>query len=287
LSAATTVEDVLNAINGTGLARAQISSAGTGIEILNPISGTALRVSEAGGTTAGDLGIRTFSPATGLAQLNGGKGVRTTTGADLNITRQDGTSFAVDLNGATTVQDAIDAINAADAGGGVTASFATNGNGIVLTDSSIGAGALAVASTSGSSVAADLGLTAAPVGGVINGTDVNGISTTGVFSNLAKLRDALLAGDTAGITAAAEGVNSDSARVIRLRGTTGARVQELDARKEGLKDRNVETQSLLSSMEDVDYTEAIARFQTLQTALDAALMTSGKMLSQSLLDFLA
>jgi flagellin-like hook-associated protein FlgL len=40
-------------------------------------------------------------------------------------------------------------------------------------------------------------------------------------------------------------------------------------------------------MEDVDFTEAITRFQMLQTTLQATLQTAGATLNLSLLDFLA
>jgi flagellar hook-associated protein 3 FlgL len=78
LTAATTVEDLLNRINSSGTAvRAEINAAGTGINILNPTQGTAMTIAENGGTTAADLGIRSFHATTPLAQLNGGGGVRT------------------------------------------------------------------------------------------------------------------------------------------------------------------------------------------------------------------
>ncbi len=119
LSGAVTVEDLLNKINssGTGV-RAEINAAGDGINVLNPTQGTDLRISENGGTTATDLGLRSLTPSTALADLNGGKGVRMAAGADMNITRIDGTSFTVDLDGAITIQDVIDKINTADGGGG-------------------------------------------------------------------------------------------------------------------------------------------------------------------------
>ena len=50
--------------------------------------------------------------------------------------------------------------------------------------------------------------------------------------------------------------------------------------------RKESTQALLSQLEDADYNEAITRFQSLQTALQANLQTTGRLLSQTLLDFL-
>src|SRR5206468_7215038 len=98
LSGAVTVEDMLNTINssGTGV-RAEINAFGTGINILNPTQGTQLTIGENGGTTAADLGVRSFNPATQLNELNNGQGVRTVSGDDFTIADSSGVAFNVDL----------------------------------------------------------------------------------------------------------------------------------------------------------------------------------------------
>ena len=210
-------------------------------------------------------------------------------GADFRVTRSDGTTFDVDLDrAATTVRDVVDAINAADGGAGMTASLAPSGNGIVLTDTAGGAGTPSVAPLNFSDAAGDLGLLASPAAaGVIRGSDVNPVSATGVFANLGNLRDALRANDQQGITAAAEALAGDHARAGRIRGETGARMQSLEARRGRLEDQDVAGKALLSALSEVDMTDAISRFQTLQTALQASMQTSASMLNLSLLDFLA
>ena len=180
----------------------------------------------------------------------------------------------------------IDAINTADASGGVTASFATTGNGLVLTDSTGGTGQLSAFSINFSTAAKDLGLDQASSGNTLAGIDPNAIETPGVFGNLQKLRVALQASDQKAITAAAEGLKADYDRIVRVRGETGARVQELDARQNRLADENLSTTKLLSDLRDTDFTDAISRFQTLQTALQASMMTTSKVLNLSLMDFL-
>jgi flagellin-like hook-associated protein FlgL len=289
LSGATTVEDMLNAINGSSVAvRAEINAAGTGINILNPTQGTTMTIAENGGTTAADLGVRSFGPASPLSELNFGKGVRTVDGSDIQLTDSNGTSFEVDFSGLNTVQDVLDAINTAagTAGAGVTASFSTTGNGIILTDTAGGAGTLALAPLNFSSAAADLGLTNAATAGTITSSDVNAVEPDGVFSHIAALRNALRSNDQAAITAAAEKLKSDYDNVVMIRGETGARVQEIESRQQRLDDQNVATKALLSSLEDTDFTEAIARFQTLQTALQATYQTSSHIMNLSLLDFI-
>jgi flagellin-like hook-associated protein FlgL len=63
-------------------------------------------------------------------------------------------------------------------------------------------------------------------------------------------------------------------------------VQDLQTRQDRLDEQNIATQSLLSQIEDTDYTAAIAKFQTLQTTLQASLATAQRVMNLSLLDFL-
>jgi flagellar hook-associated protein 3 len=284
-----TVQDMLNAINGAGLGVvAQINSAGTGVNILNSSQGTTLSVGENGGTTAADLGIQTLALTTPLSKLNNGAGVQTASGTtpDFQITARDGTTFQISISSATTVQDVINDINTAT-GGKVTASLATTGSGIVLTDSSGGTGTLAVTPLNQSSAAADLGLTAAASGNTLSGTDVGAPTSSGIFGNLQALMTALQSGNAQGITAAGQGIQTDINRVIDLNGQTGAYEQELTSQKTDLQQQNTATQSLISQLQDVDMAKAISQYQLLQTALEASLETTADSLQISLLNFLA
>lgn len=284
---ATTVEDLLNKINSAGVgALARVNAAGNGIEIINPVQGANLSVAENGGTLATTLGVRSFSPVTNLSVLNGGSGVNDVAGADFQITDKAGNTYAIDIAGASTVQDVLNAINAAT-GGNVTASFATTGNGIVLSDNTAGAGPLTVSPANLSTAARDLGIQGSTTGTAITGTDVNPVASPGIFGALLRLQTALSSSDQTGITKAAADLQAALDQVVRVRGQTGARVQELESRQERTEDQNVATKALLSQLEDSDYTDAITRFQTLQTALQANLATSAKILNQSLLDYLS
>ncbi|HWE04356.1 MAG TPA: hypothetical protein VG326_18270 [Tepidisphaeraceae bacterium] len=286
----TTVGDLLNSINSAGVGvTAELNTAGDGINIVNPIQGTQMTIAENGGTSAADLGVNSFSPQTLLSQLNGGQGVGLASGGapDFQITRSDGTSFSVSVAGASTVQDVIDKINAASGGVGVTAGFSATTNGITLADTAGGAGTLSIESLNASTAATDLGLTSSPAtGGVITGSDVNPIASSGVFTDLANLRDALNSGDQAKITLAAQGLQNDYNKIVQARGAAGAQVQELQSRQDQITTENTATQSLMSQLSDTDFTAAITQFQTLQTALQATLETSARTLNESLLNFL-
>lgn len=288
-SGAVTVEDMLNKVNGADVGvRAEINEDGNGIRLVNPTQGTELRVAENGGTTAADLGLRSFSLTSPIGELNGGKGVRTADGVDFKISDSAGVAFDVDLTNPATTQDVIDAINTAAnaAGAGVTAGFATTGNGITLTDTAAGPQTLTLTAQNYSNAAADLGLTQPAAGGVITGKDVNAVAATGIFSNLAALRNAMSAGDQQAMTAATEKLQLDYQRVVNVCGNTGSQVKEIETRQSRLDDQNLATKSLMSDLEDADYDETISRFQLLQTSLQASLATTGKILNLSLMDFL-
>ena len=109
---AETVEDLLNQLNYSeaGVV-ASLNSSRTGIDVRSRISGTDFAIGENGGTTATELGIRTFTDETRLAALNHSRGVDASGGTDFVITRQDGVSLAIDISGAETVGEILQRIN--------------------------------------------------------------------------------------------------------------------------------------------------------------------------------
>ena len=209
IGSATTVEDLLNLITGsnTGLV-AQINSAGTGIQIQSRLSGNDFSIGENGGSTAAELGIRTFSTTTTLNSLNHGLGVHSLTeqnagGNDFSIQLEDGTTLQFQLTSESTVGDVINLINSAPGNGGkLTAQLATNGNGIELVSNVTGSSPFQVQQENDSQAAQDLGLipagqttSASAVAGsgveTITGSDVNPSETDSVFNAVERLSDAL------------------------------------------------------------------------------------------------
>lgn len=298
LSGATTIQDMLNTLNTAGLAiRAEINDAGDGINIFNQMSGSELRIGENGGTTAADLGIRSMVGSSALADFNGGLGVHVVgqdgIAGEIEITDYDGNSKVIDLSGAVTVQDVIDLINLPPAPGEalVTASLATSGNGIVLTDTSAGGGPLKIEtlSTNGYNVAEELGFTSAnssTTGLTLTGTDVNATTPAGVFSHLIALRDAMTAGDRTEVLRLGALLKEDEIRIINHHGRVGAQMRALEDRQERLQDNIIAMEELRSDLRDVDFAEAITRYQNIYTALQANLMSAGQMNNISLLDYL-
>jgi flagellar hook-associated protein 2 len=193
LSGATSVQDILDTINNAGAGiTASLNSAGNGIQIqdISGGSGNLVIADTNGGTTAQSLGISgTFNTSqttvdggdlhlqyvtqnTTLASYNGGSGVST---GSFQITNSLGGSATVDLSQGTfnTIGDVIKAINAKQIG--VTASINANGNGILLSDTSGGAGKLTVTNVTGTT-ATDLNIAGTATGTTLDGAQEKSIT---------------------------------------------------------------------------------------------------------------
>ncbi len=189
LAGAKTVGDVIGKINAAsgGNVTASVNSAGTGLQLVDtstPDGTDHLTVSAANGSTAAaDLGILgTDSGGTGqivgsaviaslgsslIKNLNGGAGANLGT---IAITNRSNVTTDVNLAGASSITDVINAIN--KAGAGVTASLNSAGNGLTLTDQTGATTSnLIVADVSGTG-AANLKLAGSVAGATINSGDL-------------------------------------------------------------------------------------------------------------------
>lgn len=291
-SGAETVQDLINALNNAEVGiLARISDDGTGIDVFNQVSGSNFSIGENDGTTASDLGIRTFNAATPLSGLNLGRGVALADGEDdLRITTKDGTTLDVNLDGAKTIGDVIALINdaAETATVGVEASLTSVGNGIRIEDSSSGTGDLSVSSLNLSNAAKDLGLdkTASGMETAIDGDDVNPLRTNGILDALTELEQALRADDTQGISHAGGRLDALRESVNRVHGVVGARAQAMTTKMAQMEDASLTTQTFLSEVRDLDYAKAISDLQAGTTQLQANLRASSTILNLTLLDFL-
>jgi flagellar hook-associated protein 3 FlgL len=292
ISDAKTVQDIINAINNSGtFVMARVSDDGTRIDVFNTVSGTSLTIGENDGATATDLGIRTFDTATPLSSLNFGDGVTTRDGLmDLQVVAKDGTAVDVNLDGAVTVGDVLTKINeaATDAGVGVKASFATVGNGIIIEDSTGGAGDLSVNFADTSEAAIDLGIFSQTTGTdtTLVGGDVNPTRTDGIIGALIDLEAALRNDDTQGITKAGARLEELRAEIIRVRGVIGARSQAMESKRIQLQDASSTAEIFLSEVQDLDFAEAITRMQATLTQSQATMRTTPLIMNLSLMDFL-
>jgi flagellin-like hook-associated protein FlgL len=302
LSKAQTVGDVINAITAANVGvKAQVNAAGDGIDVVNLVSGAEMRIGENGGTTAEDLGVRSFNRQTLLSDLNGGAGVRansqstdpvTAGESDFRITASDGSTFDIALGSARTVGDVIDLINNAT-GGKVTAGLATVGNGIALTDSAGGAGQLGVIATNASDAAQDLGLTGDSVKTTqttLAAADCNPICPDSIFTHLTQLASALKIQDVnqrvQELTRLGSKLTSDLNNLINLRAQVGGLTKDMTNSQSNIQDEQTSSKSLLSNLKDTDFTSAVSQLQALQTAMQGNLIAASRIMGTSLLDFL-
>ncbi len=191
LSAATTLEELLDAINASSASVvATVSDARNGIEIRDTTdggSGNLIIANNADGletatklglavddavdfVNSGSLNRRTTSEATLLSSLNGGEGTEL---GDVRITDSSGAVASFDFNAVgqepSTIGDVIDAINQASSIN-VTARINDSGDGILLIDNADGSDALSVQDVNGT-LAADLNLTGTSSTVEIDGQD--------------------------------------------------------------------------------------------------------------------
>ncbi len=198
LASAQTVEDLLNILNGAGAgAFAEINGKHTGIDLRSRWSGQDFSVGENGGVTATQLGVRTLTTATELANTNHGFGVHDADGVDFVIRRADGIELEIDVAGATTVQDILDRINNHPANLAtptpIVAQMAAVGNGVELVnDGPPGSGALTVERRNLSQAAADLGLL--PAGADTVAAQNPGVAPTATLTMAGANNDLVISG---------------------------------------------------------------------------------------------
>ena len=307
LSGAETIQDIRNAIEQLNLGvRVEIAESGDRISIHNEVSGLEMSIGEVGGgTTATELGIRSFDSETLLSEFNNGQGVDILSGSvdpvtglpdpdgdlDFRVTLGDGRSFDVNLAGAVTVDDVMHAIdNAATVAGIATpgefsVGLASDGNGIQLNDLTGGGGDIEVTSLNNSSAASQLGILGS-ASATLTGEDRAKFAVDGVFSHLIALRDALLADDDSGIAFAVDNLEQDITRSTEARAKVGVRAQRVADAITREDDRKVQDLSLKSSIQDLDFASAAMRFSSLQQQLQASLSTASSVSNLTLLDFL-
>ncbi len=295
LSSATSLADVLSTINSVtgGNVSAQLAPPGNILELVdNTTPGTTdFSITQASGSLAAQY----------LGLVPNGSTVVSTTSAtitgsdsryiDFTINSASGQSFGIDLSGAETVGDVIDAINAITTTN-ITARLASTGNGIELVDNTSGPGQLSVTQAEGSQAAELLGFvptgssTATSGTGSLTSTDHNYLENKSVFNTLIRLRDALINQDIAGIDRALSDIDADIDRVTFARAQIGATQQGLELSQLNLEDEDVRLRAALSEEIDVDLVQAISELTSRQIALQASLQVTGNILRLSLLDYI-
>lgn len=289
LDGTVTVGDLLSRINRSGAyVNAEINAHRNGLNLVSLLNGAEFTLEEAGGETAAHLGLRTTPAATPIERLNRGFGIATHFGPDFTVTLRDGSSFDVDVSGARTLADVADLINtAAGNGGRLSASFG-DGTSLRLEDASGGAGDLSVTPIRGSLAARQLGIEQTVAAAVIDGEQLNpaGVRVDGIFNALITLRDALAADDRDALFLVGAQLDRAQGLLLDARADVGGRINRLEMTRSRLAEQKIALLDAIGTERDVDFAETTLAYQQEQIRLQAALQTTGMILSTSLLDFL-
>ena len=94
------------------------------------------------------------------------------------------------------------------------------------------------------------------------------------------------AGDQTAINRAGAALEGDLDRLINLHGKAASQMASLEDRMARTEDNMLAINRLRSDIRDVDFADAVTRYQNLFTALQANLMAASQTSGMSLLDFL-
>lgn len=117
-----------------------------------------------------------------------------------------------------------------------------------------------------------------------NTADTNQFGTN-VFDVLRKLEIALKTNDKESIQDSLEPIDAAISQIVLTRSQIGSRVMVLENSMESLLKGKVDTQSLISQLEDADAFEVVSDMNKTESTLQATLSTSGKLIQKSLMDF--
>jgi flagellar hook-associated protein 3 FlgL len=118
------------------------------------------------------------------------------------------------------------------------------------------------------------------------GPQAFGTGGTQLFTVLQGISDSLRSGDTDGLNTNLKNLDTASDLMKNTLSDVGARYNRIDQMKQSAQDRLLSVTSQLSDVEDVDLPKTIMDMQLQQTAYQAALAASAKVIQPSLIDYL-
>lgn len=254
-----------------------IGSGNAGLD-LNPI--TFFDVSELGGTTASDLGIQSsftgdlsgedmnplLTAASALADLRNGQGIN----LGEIVLKQGERSAIIDLTdpAMVTIQDFLDAVN--NSGLDITASLNPDASGIQIVNND-NTRSFSIEESSNGNTAKELGL----------------FGASDMMATLLVLINSLRANDQEGVGLLLENLDESILVALKHRATVGARALALETTNSRLLDLSLNFTKLLSEVEDADFNKIVTDLATQENNYRAALISAGKIIQPSLLDFLS
>jgi flagellar hook-associated protein 3 FlgL len=282
ITSSMTLGQVISAITNTSSnITASINSSGNGITVIDTSSviKNSLTISEvAGGATASNLGIfgkkdgniegadlnATLSTATLISELNGGQGLNLGSISIVN----GAASAAVSLSSATTIGEVINIINEA-APGTVTASINSAGNSLQVISKN--SSTVAIVKNIGTDTTSEqLG-----IGGGRN-----------VINTIIKLKQAMQSNDTLAIIASLDNLDSGLTNINESRAIYGAVTNRISSTENIHMQDIVSQNEQIANIEGADMVKAASEFAAMESALQASLSSTARIIQPSLLDFL-
>lgn len=118
------------------------------------------------------------------------------------------------------------------------------------------------------------------------GTTAFGPTGNSVFDHLDALSVALRAGDQAGISASISALDADRDRITTTQTEVGSRQLRVEKAIQAAADDELRLRTSLSAVENADLPKVIVDLQLQQTAYQASLAATARVMQPSLLDFL-
>ena len=107
-----------------------------------------------------------------------------------------------------------------------------------------------------------------------------------LFRIIKDLEVSLRTNDKAGVQDSLDLIDSALSQVVATRSQVGSRAASLNQLTAGLEKAKIDDQATISTLEDADVFETVSDINRTQATLQATLQTSGKIVQQSLMDFL-
>jgi len=123
-----------------------------------------------------------------------------------------------------------------------------------------------------------------------NATMAVGIDGSTVFENLfttlIAFKGALVANNTSGIQNAMDNLDADFDTISNKISDVGSKMMRMEIKGKILEDMNLNNTERLSKIEDADIAEAVMNLKSVEFAYQAALSSSAKIMTMSLVDYL-
>jgi len=106
------------------------------------------------------------------------------------------------------------------------------------------------------------------------------------FSAIAELKERVLSGSSADISACVDRIDAQLANIIAIGSQVGGTLSTLDSADDSTLNSKTQLQKLLSETEDVDLAQAVVELRTRENIYQAAVAVASRLLNVSLADYL-